>query len=376
MNKQQKSTQSIFIVSTSIVCGMLALLAPDWKRQLLASYEFEAEVERAKIVKTTKAQAKATQSTVSAKISEIPDAELNTIGSRLTQVRRGSPETTTNHAAAGDNFDRLGVFINGNYTFGEGLGFEQDGAGTTLGADYRFTDNLVLGVVFAYNHTEADFDNSQGNMDTDALSGALYGSFFTENGFYIDGVFSGKSVDYEIQRNISNTSVIGENSGTKYNVNVSGGYDVQINGLTLTPQLRVNYSNNHIEAMDERGAADLILHYGEQNFDSLKTSLGAQLSYPLSFSWGVLMPTISADWTHEFFYSPRTIDAHFIQDSGIPSNAFEIVTNGLEKDFMNLGVGASAQLKHGVSMFVNYDTILAHKYIESHLFTAGVRVEF
>jgi outer membrane autotransporter protein len=374
----KKSLSSLFIISTALISGVLALLTPDWKQQLLAAYGVDAAIERANIVATTEMQTKITQSSISAKISEIPDAELNTLGSRLNQLRLDNNESP-NFLSAGDhneNFDRLGLFMNGNYTFGEGMGFEQKGTGTTLGADYRLTDYFVLGLLFAYNYTQADFNQSAGMMETDAFSGALYGSFMADNGFYMTGVVSGKALDYQVQRNIANTHVTGKNNGDKYTLNISSGYDHQLNGLTLTPQLRLNYSHVHIDPMNEQGRADLALHMDAQNFDTLKSSLGMQAAYPLSFSWGVLMPTLAVDWTHEFFYSSRSINAYFIQDSGWSNKTFDIVTNSLEKDFMNLSVGASVQLKQGLSMFFNYESILAHKTVKSHLLTAGVRIEF
>ena len=347
------------------------------------------------------------------------DSYLNTLGSRTQQIREGQQEGVRltgldikdsngnslsanqlaqindylNREAAGDDdtgFDRLGFFMNGSYAFGKRdntdkeLGFDEYGYGTTLGVDYRLLDNFVLGAAFGYNYMKSDYISSLGQMESDAFSGALYGTFYLDNGFYVEGSVSGTSLDYNSQRNIIytansdsvKTATTGENSGHKYNINLATGYDYYLEGLRLSPQLKVNYANVHIDELYEQGGQGLALHVEDQDFDSLSTSLGFQTSYPLSFSWGVLIPSFSADWTHEFLYSARTINASFMQDLGSSKSKFRIYTDNPDRDFVNISAGASAQLKYGVAMFFNYESILTHRHIDSHLFTGGVRVEF
>ncbi|NOQ35833.1 MAG: autotransporter domain-containing protein, partial [Methylococcaceae bacterium] len=351
------------------------------------------------------------------------DAYVNTLGSRTQQIRQGDQQGVRltglsikdshgkslstnklaqineylNKGSAGDEseFDKLGFFMNGSYVFGKRdatdkeLGFNEYGYSTTLGVDYRILDNLVLGVAFGYTYKNNSYIDSLGTMETDDFSGALYGTFYLDNGFYIDASVSGTSSNYQNQRNINYTANIGitggeavdthtsgENNGHKYNINIASGYDFYMEGLRLSPQLKLNYSNVHIDDLYEQGGQGLALHIEDQDFDALSTSLGFQTSYPFSFSWGVLVPTLAVDWTHEFLYSARTIHANFIQDLGSSKTSFHIFTDNPDRDFVNVSAGASAQLKHGIAMFINYETILAHRHIDSHLFTAGVRIEF
>jgi outer membrane autotransporter protein len=316
-------------------------------------------------------------------------------GSLLSRNELDKLSKSLNPLAAGDGssvFDRLGIFINGSIDIGDRettvneVGFGSDTYGTTLGVDYRFTDNVVLGVAFGYGHTDTEFAHSSGSMDNDSFSGSIYGTFYTENGFYVDGIFSGSSLHYETRRNIKysvnagtaiadnvNTSTRGENEGQEYNAALSGGYNFNIGGLTLTPQVRLEYINKQIDSLDERGGQGWAMHIDEQNIDSLTTAVGGQVSYPFSFFWGVLMPTVRAEWVHEFYNDDRVVTAHYIQDP--TRTKVNILTDSPDRDFMYLGTGLSAQFTHGFSAFVNYETLLAHKYASSHAFTGGLRYE-
>jgi outer membrane autotransporter protein len=170
-----------------------------------------------------------------------------------------------------------------------------------------------------------------------------------------------------------NTSANGENEGQEYNVSFSTGYDFSFGGLTVTPLVRVDYIDTQIDALDETGGQGWALHVDNQEFNSLTTAVGAQTSYAFSFPWGVLIPTARAEWVHEFSNDSRTVTAHFIQDP--TQTKFNILTDSPDRDFVTLGAGMSAQFEHGISAFVNYETVVGHKYIEAHSFSTGVRFE-
>ncbi|SJM93312.1 Putative Outer membrane autotransporter barrel domain protein (modular protein) [Crenothrix polyspora] len=307
--------------------------------------------------------------------------------------------TSSNKAAAGDNsFDRLGIFVNGNIGFGDRrttvneYGYNQDTHGATAGIDYRFTDHFLLGTAFSYNNTRTGYTNSLGSMDTDSFSGALYGSFFTDNGFFVDGIFSGSHLDYSSKRNIQytlstdtkvgglvNTDGTGKNQGTEFNVAMTSGFNFNKGGLTLTPQLRVDYTNTQVGAMDENKTNNLkdgwALHVDQQSFESLQTAAGLQLAYAINLPWGVISPMVRAEYIHEFLNDSRNIHVYALGDKNTAKINANLKTDNPDRDFIVASAGLSAQFAHGISAFVNYDTVQAHSYINNHNFSGGVRVE-
>lgn len=296
--------------------------------------------------------------------------------------------TSSNKAAAGDgDFDRLGVFVNGNIGFGDRRtsfrenGYNQDTHGATAGIDYRFTDHFLLGTAFTYNNTRNGYTNNLGKLDTDSYGGALYGSFFTDNGFFVDGIFSGSHLDYSSNRHIEYTAgskpitadATGKNQGTEFNIAMTSGFNFSKGGLTLTPQIRVDYTNTQIDALDEnkQGAKGWALHIDKQSIESLQTAAGLQLAYAINLPWGVISPMVRAEYVHEFQNDSRNISAHYVQGK----KQFNIITDSPDRDFIVASAGLSAQFVHGISAFVNYDTVQAHSYINNHNFSGGVRVE-
>lgn len=294
--------------------------------------------------------------------------------------------------ASGDQdspFDKLGIFVNGNFGVGDKdgtdreLGFEYDSQGVTAGVDYRFTDNLVLGSTFGYNAVKSDFDASRGSLNLDGYSFSLYSTYYLEN-FYVDGIFSGGWNDFDTRRNIRfpglDQSLNGFTQGNEYSFNISSGYDFHHQGLTYGPVGRVSYQNVQIDGYQENpsnlaapgfGSATTI---GKQNAVSLQTALGGQVSYAISTSFGVLMPTARAEWIHEFHDGSRPVNWQF---SNVPSQtSFVNFSDNPDRNYANLGGGLSATFTHGISAFMFYEAMVGRQNLAEHSINLGVRGEF
>jgi outer membrane autotransporter protein len=238
-----------------------------------------------------------------------------------------------------------------------------------------------LGTSFNYQNSRSGFFNNLGNLETDKYTGILYASFFTESGFFVDGLFSGSSVDYNSRRHIQykvpaetiNTNVSGKNKGDEFNVAMTTGYTFNFGGLTVAPQVRVDYTTTQVDTLDEKGGLGWAMHTDAQQFESLQTAPGVRLSYAISLPWAVIVPTAHAEYIHEFENNSRNITAHFIQDK--TQTRFNILTDKPDRDYINVSAGISAQFAHGISAFVNYETVQAHNYVNNHNFTGGVRME-
>ncbi|WP_404358946.1 autotransporter outer membrane beta-barrel domain-containing protein [Methylotuvimicrobium sp. KM1] len=289
-------------------------------------------------------------------------------------------------AAGDDSYERLGVFVNGNIGFGDRrttaneAGYNLDTHGGTVGMDYRFTDNFLMGMAFGYNNATSRYRNNLGDMEADNYTGAVYASFYTEDGFFIDGIFSGSHINYTTRRRIQynvgnniNTNAIGDNSGREFNVSMNTGYNFNVSGLTITPQVRVDYTSSQVDALNERGGLGWALHVDEQDFDSMQTAAGLQLNYAVSLPWAVIVPMARAEYIHEFKNDQRNIQAFFIQDP--TQTRFNIQTDKPDRDYIVMSAGISAQFMHGISAFVNYDTVQAHSFVNNHNFSGGVRVQ-
>jgi outer membrane autotransporter protein len=340
------------------------------------------------------------------------DADLRPILPRFASTFAGTPSlptlaqaqsTAAASAAEPNPFGRLGIFVNGTFAFGDKdttsreAGFDFDTYGVTGGADYRFTDNFILGLAFGYSSTDADFASARGNLDVGAYTFSAFGTYYLDK-LYFDGIFSYGWNDYDSTRNIvytiPSTDRLGnpipgtttvnqtsrtETDGSQYALSFSAGYDFSAKGFTFGPYGRINYLKADIDAFQERinntnPGSGLSLAIDEQDVESFTWVLGGQGSYALSTGFGVLVPQVRFEWEHEFLNDRRTVTATVISD---PANTpIFLETDQPDRDYFNLGAGVSAVFQRNVAAFVYYETVLALQDVTAHKIAVGVRLAF
>ena len=235
-------------------------------------------------------------------------------------------------ASTPSTFSRLGVFANGTFTGGDKdatsreAGFDFTTFGATLGADYRFTNNFVLGVTFNYLSTDIDFDKSSflstpagGGIDTQSFGFSIYGTYHVSNQFYVDGIVNFGWNNYDIDRRIIyaipstnrmgalipgaittvNQTAQADTNSTQFSFSVGAGYDFNVQGFTVTPFARLEYSRLDVDGYQEAinntaNGFGLALAFDEQDVESLLSVFGAQASYAISTGIGVLLPQVRA----------------------------------------------------------------------------------
>lgn len=316
-----------------------------------------------------------------------------TNGQPLNNLASLSPPTATGGSAgeAGSEiWERLGAFINGNYNTGDvdsafnQLGYNFNSGSVTAGVDYRFTKDLILGTAFTYTRTESGFDNNGGSLDSNAYTGAFYGTFYATESLYFDGIATFGGINYDSIRNIQysvpqdpvvNTKAKANPDGEQYSVSLGTGYNFALQEWTLNPYARVNYIKLDVDGFKEQGGDGWAMGFGDQTVESVTTTVGGQISYALSTPWGVLMPNIRGEWYHQYKDNSRNISVRFLGDttSGL---SFNTVTDDPDRNYFNVGTGVSGTFAQGFTAFLNYDTLLGYRNIESHLFTVGARLEF
>lgn len=300
--------------------------------------------------------------------------------------------TSAAGGAAGDivsGWDKLGGFINGNFNTGNvdtelnQLGYNFNSGSINFGLDYRFSDALVLGTAFTYMRSESSFDRSGGSLDSNAYTGAFYGTYYATDNLYFDGIASIGGINYESTRHIQysvptetvNALAKGTPGGNQYSLSFGGGYNFAMQQWTFNPYAKVNYLKLDVDGFRETGGSGWGMAYNDQTVESVTTTLGSQVSYAVSTPWGVLMPNIRGEWHHQYKDGSRNIAVRFLGDttSGL---SFNTVTSSPDRNYFTVGGGVSGTFAHGISGFFNYDALLGYRSVESHLFTVGARMEF
>jgi outer membrane autotransporter protein len=309
----------------------------------------------------------------------------------------------TGHRGGGASDDnqllasRLGVFVTGDISTGERdetdleSGLDFDTVGITIGADYRITDQFILGGAVGFIDTEAELKNDVGDMDTEGLSISVFGTYYSPQNYFVDFSATFGSNDFDQKRRIVytldgdpgadvNQTLKADYDGDMISLFVGSGYDFNRDAWSFGPRADLEYVKSDVDGFTEEvsdptadgGGWATRVEGTDQRW--LTLNLGGRVSYTHSTDWGVLIPYARLDWLHEFEDDSQVITAYFDDDSA--GLGIEIETDDPDRDYLRLRFGTSAQFPNGVVGFIDYGTILAHSEWSAHTISAGLRMEF
>lgn len=291
-------------------------------------------------------------------------------------------------AGDGDLFERLGLFVNGQFETGERVntpldpGYRAKTYGASVGADYWLTRKLLLGMSGGYGYTGSKLDTNASQLDIDAYTVSGFGSYTIGDNAFVDFIANATFNTYKSARKIAYVDAFGpvneqanaRAQGMQQRYSSTLGYDYPWQGWTFGLRGRGEYSRVGIDAYREQGADGLNLAIGEQSIVSVTSGLGGIINYALSTPFGVLSPQINLEWEHEYQKDARRILAHFVDD--LSGNTFSVRSGRPDRDYLNLRSSLSATLPNGGSAFIQYETVLSLQNESRHAFNAGVRFAF
>lgn len=283
---------------------------------------------------------------------------------------------------------RWGGFISGTIGGGdkdatskeEGFNFRT--RGVTAGADYRFSSATVFGGALGYARSDVDIDANGGGLDASGLSLSLYGTYYRTQSLYFDAVLNYAGNDYKQTRNIDYTvgstrvqeTARSDTASKLVALSMGGGYEFAAeSGASAEISLRLHRLASTIDGYTETGANALDLTLGKQTIRVLTSSLGTRGSWPLNFKWGVLIPQLDISWQHEFDSGAHQIKGHFVNDQFATTFAFD--TDEPDRDYFQLGLGASAIIPGGKTAFLQYQTTLGRADYRDYNVALGMRLE-
>ncbi|MFT4613229.1 MAG: outer membrane lipase/esterase [Bacteroidia bacterium] len=363
--------------------------------------------------------------------TESSNGQFGNIGMRLDAIRSGARATAgglnvvmngapVSGGNAGDDGTGWGWFLNGALGTGDRDAstqeneYEYDSYGATLGFDYQFDSGFVAGFALGYTDYEVEFENVKsfdpateltntqagGGFDTDgySLSGYAIGNV---GRFYIDGVMSFGQNDYSTERivrytagagasgtgagSLVNRSMRGETDSDTFTLGASTGTTFDLGAVDLAVSLGISYLDVTVDGYTEKDIAigtdtatfsGLNLAYEDQDFDSLQSSVGFQISKVFSTSSGVILPYVKAEWRHEFENEADTMQARYAsQDIGQTFN-LNVNTDDPDEDYFEVGLGVSAAFAQNIQAFIDYSTTLDLEDVSAELLTIGIRGQF
>lgn len=286
--------------------------------------------------------------------------------------------------------NRLGLWLRGNYSTGrkdqtiDDHGFDSDQWGVTAGADFRFSPRQVVGISIGYGNSRADFGmDDRGYLKSTSLSAAIYATMYGERGFYVDAIANYASSDHDSNRHIDfseagsaiDLQAKGGTAGATVGLAVSTGYDFSPGGFTISPSIGYNYLSAGVDAFREHGARGLDLHFEKQSFSSATVNAGMRLAYAWKTSAGVVQPQVRGEYIRELLQDAEVFGARFANDPFDDTPRIVVRSEEPDRSYWRLAGGLSAQFKHGIAGFVEYQRFMSLRNIGYSDIAVGLRVE-
>jgi len=223
----------------------------------------------------------------------------------------------------------------------------------TAGVSFRMTSHLAAGVLFDYNHTDADTDSAGSRTKIDSYSPGIFATYF-DHGFYANGLFAFGYNDYNNTRKVLGDTASSSPNGQQYTTNVDFGYDFHpAKNWVVGPTLGLTYTHLNIDSFTETGANSVQddLAVNSQSADSLRSRFGGHVIFQTNTGDVLLQPNLSLMWQHEYLDSSSGITSSF---SDFGSSSFTINTAAPSRDSALIGLGLTATLSNSLALYLNY----------------------
>lgn len=177
-----------------------------------------------------------------------------------------------------------------------------------VGGDLRLSDHLLAGAQFGYTEYKGDFGNGGGDFKLREPMFTVY-SGFGQGPWYGGFTLGFGSLDYSTNRTFAmgatTRTETGKTKGYHNVVRLLGGYWLKYRNWDHGPFAKLTWERIVVREFSENGMDSTSLTYGQQNFDTTKSSLGWQVTGNVSG----FRPFARATWEYNFDAETRQVSA-------------------------------------------------------------------
>lgn len=271
---------------------------------------------------------------------------------------------------------RLAFWTAGTVDFGfanagtQRSGFRFTTGGVTAGADYRFSDQLTLGIGFGYGRDSTDVGSAGTRSTADSFSAALYGSYRPQPSLFIDGVAGYGSLSFDSRRWVSDESAFayGKRDGHQIFASLSAGYEYRSEAWLVSPYGRLSVSDSTLDPFTETGAGFSALKYFGQTVTTVSGTLGLRTEYATATRWGLFLPFARLEYQHDF--SGQSGAGLAYADLAGTGPAYTVANAPYGRDRLQLGLGGKLRTR-SMTFGLDYNVMVGMGGLQQ-----GVRLTF
>jgi outer membrane autotransporter protein len=159
-------------------------------------------------------------------------------------------------------------------------------------------------------------------------------------------------------------------SGDDVSTSLRFGVTLDRAGIVVEPSVGLDWLRLNRGGFAETGAPAVGLRVASQNVDVVQPSIGVRVATIFATSAATFAPEARLRYLHDVGDGVVPVMASL---AGSPS--FTTISTSPGRDSVAAGLGAAAQTKGGIRLFVDYDaTVAAHA--TSHAVSGGMRLTF
>lgn len=256
-------------------------------------------------------------------------------------------------------------------------GYNYDAFGLMLGLGYRLSGNVNIGAALDWTSYDVSYDGNAGKLDSDIYSLTSFLSWY-KGAWSVDIQAGYTQGSTQAQRRFTLLEISAADSdynSRQLDVSTQVDWSLQLGAWALRPFLRLDYLNTTIDAFNETGSASWLVAAEKQRHEQLNTNAGLNTSYTLSYSWGVMVPSIRLSLVSQSNLSNSPIAFQFI---GVESSSghFELRADSPDSLFYQWDISTAFALANGLSTFLNGQVLSGYNGISAYQISGGINWEF
>ncbi len=232
-------------------------------------------------------------------------------------------------------------------------GYGTSHAGMMVGLDYAPRPNLLLGagISSVFSRTEMHGVSSGGKVNQETVQFVGYGTYQFTPRLFAYGQAGAGVVDFRQTRAIpfAGAAARANYDGQVYHAKLGVGHEFQLDAVTLTPMVGLQYARSVSTSYTETGAGALNLRVLGRSVDALTHDIGARVSTEFQTPHGPVTPELKLAWTHDYINGAIPTSG-LLAGTGFATTTQRISANGAR-------VNLAATLAHlsGVQVRLAYE---------------------
>lgn len=268
-----------------------------------------------------------------------------------TRLSGGAVASAKQGMSSGDNpFTKVAVWVQGLFNKAKlddtrkSKGFDSKTYGTALGVESKISDDVKMGVGYAYSKT--DIDGFMRDTDVKTHTAILYGEYKPKN-WYVNAIASYGWSDYDEKKNVAGVGVKADWDVEPFALQMMTGYDMYFNGFGVTPEAGLRYIHVKQDKYTDTAGQSV----KSDDSDIVTGVLGAKIAKSYNLSNGMLLtPEFKAAMTYDISHDNSKSTVTLVNGS-----SYSVTGKPLNRFGVELGAGITAELNDNVELSLGYE---------------------